>query len=123
MKIINIVLTILFALFAFFQLNDPDSLSWIVLYIYLGVISGMAIFGKYNMALILPGLAIFVVYFIYLLPSVFEFLTSGENLMNRMDAEKMYIEQTREAGGLLIGILALAFHLLTRKKKTGVRNG
>ncbi|MEK6475903.1 transmembrane 220 family protein [Catalinimonas sp. 4WD22] len=122
MKIINIVLTVLFALFAFFQFNDPDSLSWIVLYLYLAVISGMAIFGKYNMALILPGLAIFVVYFVYLLPSVFEFLSSGENLMNRMDAEKMYIEQTREAGGLLVGILGLVFHLLTRKKNTVARN-
>lgn len=122
MRIINIVLTVLFALFAFFQFNDPDNLSWIVLYLYLAVISGMAIFGKYNLALILPGLAIFVVYFVYLVPSVFEFLSSGENLMNRMDSEKMYIEQTREAGGLLIGILALVFHLLTRKKNTVGRN-
>lgn len=122
MKIINVVLTILFLLFAFFQFNDPDSLSWVILYIYVAIISGMAIFGRYNLALILPGVAIFAVYFIYLLPSVFEFLSSGESLMNRMDAEKMYIEQTREAGGLLMGLLTLIFHLVVRKKNARVRN-
>ncbi|WPP48089.1 transmembrane 220 family protein [Catalinimonas niigatensis] len=122
MKIVNITLTILFTLFAFFQLNDPDSLSWVVLYGYVAVISGMAIFRRYNLALILPGIAIFAVYFVYLLPSVFEFLTSGENLMNRMDAEKMYIEQTREAGGLLIGLLALIFHLSARSKNSRSKN-
>lgn len=122
MKIINIVLTLLFALFAFFQLNDPDSLSWVILYGYVAVISGMAIFRRYNLALILPGVAIFAVYFVYLLPSVFEFLSSGEDLMNRMDEGKMYIEQTREAGGLLIGLLVLIFHLSVRKKNARVRN-
>ncbi|WKN33157.1 transmembrane 220 family protein [Porifericola rhodea] len=122
MKIINIVLAVLFALFAFFQLNDPDSLSWVVLYLYVAIISAMAAFGRYNLALILPGIAIFVVYFVYLIPSVFEFVSSGEDLMNRMDAEKMYIEQTREAGGLLIGLLALIFHFVNRKKSTRAKN-
>jgi len=122
MKIINVVLAVLFALFAFFQLNDPDSLSWVVLYLYVAIISAMAAFGRYNLALILPGIAIFVVYFVYLIPSVFEFVSSGEDLMNRMDAEKMYIEQTREAGGLLIGLLALVFHFVNRKKYTRAKN-
>lgn len=122
MKIINVILAVLFALFAFFQLNDPDSLSWVVLYLYVAIISAMAAFGRYNLALILPGIAIFVVYFVYLIPSVFEFVSSGEDLMNRMDAEKMYIEQTREAGGLLIGLLALIFHFVNRKKFTRAKN-
>ncbi len=122
MKIINIILTILFVLFAFFQFNDPDSFSWIILYGYVALISGMAIFGRYNLALILPGIAIFAVYFVYLLPSVFEFLGSGEDLMNRMDEGKMFIEQTREAGGLLIALLVLVFHLLVRKKNASIKN-
>lgn len=116
MKIVNIVLALLFLLFAYFQLNDPDSLIWIIIYLYLATLAALAAFGKLSLAMIIPGLVIFGAYFLYLLPSVFEFLSSGDDLMNRMDADKMYIEQTREAGGLLIGIVALVFLLLTRKK-------
>jgi len=116
MKIINIVIAVLFLLFAFFQLNDPDGFTWAVLYGYVAIMAILAVFGRYNLALLLPGVAIFGLYFIYLIPSVFEFFTSGEDLMNRMAPEKMYIEQTREAGGLLLGLMALTYLVVSRKK-------
>jgi len=118
MKIITIVITVLFALFAFFQLNDPDGFTWVILYGYIAIMGLLAVFGKYNLALLVPGAAIFGLYFVYLIPSVVEFITSGEDLLNRMAPEKMYIEQTREAGGLLIGLIALIF-LITNRKKYG----
>jgi len=116
MKIINIAIAVLFALFAFFQLNDPDGFTWVILYAYVAAMAVIAVFGRYNLALLFPGLAIFALYFIYLIPSVIEFITSGEDLLNRMAPDKLYIEQTREAGGLLIGLLALIYLIAARKK-------
>lgn len=116
MKIINIAIAVLFALFAIFQFNDPDGFTWVVLYGYVAAMGGLASFGKYNLAFLLPGAAIFGLYFMYLIPNVIQFVTSGEDLMNRMAPDKIYIEQTREAGGLLIGLVALVYLIINRKK-------
>lgn len=116
MKIINTVLTVLFALFAFFQFNDPDASMWILLYFYVAVMSALAIFKRYSLPLLISGIAIFVLYFIYLAPSIAEWAASGEGLMNKMSDAKPFIEQAREAGGLLLGLLTLIFHLVVRNK-------
>lgn len=116
MKIINIILTIIFILFAAFQFNDPDTTTWIILYTYVAVMSALAIFKKYSLPLLILGIAIFAIYFIYLIPSVFEWIESGQNLMNRMSEDMPYIEQSREAGGLFLGLATLIFHLITRNR-------
>lgn len=116
MRILNIAIALLFLLFAIFQLNDPDGFSWVVLYVYVAIMGLLAAFGKYNLALLIPGLAIFALYFIYLIPSVIDFLSSGEDLMNRMAPDKVFIERSREAGGLLIGLIALIYLVMSRKK-------
>ncbi|MFT5800889.1 MAG: hypothetical protein ACI956_000694, partial [Nonlabens sp.] len=38
MKITNIILGILFAIFAAVQYNDPDSWNWILLYLFVAVV-------------------------------------------------------------------------------------
>ena len=115
MRIINTVMAVLFLLFAIFQFNDPDGFTWVILYGYLAIMSALAAFGKYNLALLIPGLTIFVLYFIYLIPSAIEFIASGEDLMNRMAPDKVYIERSREAGGLLIGLIVLIYLVVKRK--------
>lgn len=116
MKVINIILTIIFILFAALQFNDPDTAIWAILYGYVAVMSALAIFKRYSLPLLIPGVAIFAIYFIYLVPSVFDWIGSGENLMNRMSVDKPYIEQSREAGGVLLGLVTLVFHLVVRNK-------
>ena len=116
MKIINIAIALLFLLFAVFQLNDPDGFTWVVLYSYVAIMGALAAFGKYNLAFLIPGVAIFGLYFIYLIPSVIDFFASGEDLMNRMAPDKVFIERSREAGGLLLGLIALIYMVTTRKK-------
>ncbi len=116
MKIINIILTILFALFAFFQLNDPDAATWFILYGYVAVMSGMAIFKKHSLPFLIPGIAIFALYFMYNIPSIIEWIGSGDSLMDRMSVDKNYIEESREGLGLLLALLVLVFHLVTRNR-------
>lgn len=48
MKILNLILTILFILFAAVQYNDPDPIHWMALYLFVAAVCGFAAFGKYN---------------------------------------------------------------------------
>lgn len=122
MKIINIFLTIVFVLFASFQYNDPDAATWILIYGYVAVMSALAIFKRYSLPLLVAGIIIFSLYFIYLVPSIFEWISSGEDLMNRMSGDRMYIEESREALGLLLVLLTLIFHLIVRNKYVRARS-
>lgn len=116
-KIISGIVALLFFTFAAVQYNDPDNFSWIFLYGYVGVMATLAVFGQYNLALLVPGIAIFGLYFIYLIPSVIEWLGSGDSLVGvTMSADKMYIERSREAFGLLLGLAGLLFLFFTRHR-------
>ena len=110
------MLALLFFTFAALQHNDPDNLSWMFLYGYVGLMATLAVFGKYNLALLVPGIAIFALYFIYLTPSIVEWLASDDNLITDMSDDKMYIERSREAFGLLLGLSVLLFLFFTRHR-------
>ncbi len=111
-KVINILLTLLFALFAYFQLNDPDAFTWAFLYGFVAVMTGMAAFNRYNLAFLIPGIAIFTLYFFYLTPGILDWIASDDNLVGvEMTDDKPYIENTREAFGLLMALVALLFVL------------
>lgn len=115
-KIVSGIFALLFFTFAAVQYNDPDSFSWIFLYGYVGAMAAMAVFGKYNLALLIPIITIFALYFIYLVPSILEWIASDDSLVGGMSDDKMYIERSREAFGLLIGLGALLFVFFTRHR-------
>ena len=111
MKITALILSLLFALFAGFQYNDPDGWIWIVLYGNIAILCFMAFLGKFYKYWSIVSLAVYGLYFLYLSPAIFEFFSDEfqENLSSAMSFEKQFIEQTREAGGLLICIAGLTF--------------
>ena len=115
-KIASGIFALLFFTFAAVQYNDSDSISWIFLYAYVGVMAAMAVFGKYNLALLVPIITIFALYFIYLTPSIIEWIASDDSLIGGMSDDKMYIERSREAFGLLLGLAALLFIFFTRPR-------
>ncbi len=117
-KIVSGIIALLFFLFAAFQYNDSDSFSWMFLYGYVAVMAIMALFGRYNLALLVPGIAIFALYFIYLLPSVYEWIVSDDSLITGMSPDRMYVERSREAFGLLMGLAGLLFIFLNRHQLT-----
>jgi len=108
MKILNIILALLFVLFAYFQYNDPDPWLWIAIYLAVAAICGFAAFGKYNRWLIVVGLIGLIVYWAVLLPDFITWLGDGmPTITGSMKAESKYIELVREFLGLfiLIGVL------------------
>ena len=112
MKVFNLILAALFTVFAIVQYNDPDPWLWIVIYLFMAVISGMAAFGQYQKMVIWFGLGFCLAYLIILLPDFVDWLTSGaESIVGSMKAEKPHIELTREFLGLLLCLGTLFFHL------------
>jgi hypothetical protein len=111
-KIITLVLALLFALFAYFQLNDPDPALWVMIYGYVSIIGFLAFFGKRYPWAIYAGLAVCGAGILYLLPSVYDWLAnhSEVSLLYGMAPDKPYIEESRECGGLFIAFLGLFYY-------------
>ena len=118
MKYVYIVLAILFALFGYFQLNDPDPYLWVAMYGGLAVISGFAAFNKFSLPVIIGGMALCGIGALMTIPSLFEFMTNddGMTIKEGMSYDYPYIEESREFGGLLIGFLTLLFFFFQARK-------
>jgi hypothetical protein len=116
MKIVYIILTLIFGAFAFFQYNDPDWYIWMILYGFVALMSFLAIYNRFNNAVLIPAMIVFILYFIYLVPSIFEWMQSGQSI-DAMSDDRPYVEGTREAFGLLLSLGALFFIYKSGQKK------
>jgi len=117
MKILNILLTILFVLFAIVQMNDPDPLLWVVIYGLVAVVSGLSILGKYYKGIVYLGIAVCVIGLGILFPELINWIRMGTpNLAETMKTERSYIEFVREFFGLGISLAALVFHFFQMRK-------
>jgi hypothetical protein len=122
MKYFNLVFAILFVLFAGLQYNDPDPYWWIPIYLYAAVLCWLASRGKYFPKAYLAGIAVYLAYAVYLFftkDGVLDWAREhdAENLVQTMKAEKPWIEDTREFGGLLILIVVMLIDFFYSKRK------
>ncbi|MEO1517884.1 MAG: transmembrane 220 family protein [Bacteroidota bacterium] len=117
MKIVNIVLCLLFLLFAVVQYNDPDPWMWIGMYTFVAIVSGFAAAGRYSKAVLIAGIVICIAGLGILLPDFVSWIQQGmPTIVDSMKAEAPHIELTREFLGLGILLAALLFHLRQANK-------
>jgi hypothetical protein len=121
MKITNLIFSILFVLFALLQYNDPDPYLWIPIYLYAAILCWLSYKGKNYPKAYLLGILCYSVYAAYLIfthDGVIDWYAqhNAENLVQTMKAEKPWIEDTREFGGLLILIVALSLNYRKAKR-------
>jgi hypothetical protein len=110
MKITNIILSVLFAIFAVVQFNDPDPWIWVALYSLVAAICGMAAVGNYRKVLILLGLAVCGIELFNIGPEFVNWINMGmPNIADEMQAEAPHIEFAREFLGLLLCVLVLGW--------------
>jgi len=118
MKVTNIILGFLFALFAAVQYNDPDSWNWILLYFFISVVSFAAAKGRYHKGLLLIAMSALLAWMCYLLPGFIDWMQGGmPTIVDEMKTTKPHIEIVREFLGLLLAFLTLAFHYYKSPKK------
>ncbi len=107
-KFINLLFALVFALFAYWNLNDPDALIWVLAYGATALLFGMAAFGRSDRR-ISGALAIaLAVWMLTMLPGMVDWFNSGmPSITEEMQATAPHIEVVREFLGLLITVLAL----------------
>lgn len=122
MRILNFLLAVMFLIFAFVQINDPDPVLWILIYGAMAVMCVLAIFEFYPAKVTLGLLLILTLYSFTIFPGVVDWLQTDDKALLFDDVAKMqypYIEEAREFLGLLICVGVLIFHLVRAKKKHG----
>jgi hypothetical protein len=120
MRIVNFILAIMFLLFAFVQINDPDPVIWILIYGAMAVLSIMAIFEFYPTKFMIGLLVLYILYSIVYLPGVSEWLRQENKAMLFDNVAKMqypYVEEAREFLGLWICIIVDIVFLIRARRK------
>lgn len=112
MKALYAFLALMFLGFAALQINDPDPLLWILIYITMTLACARAFYGRYDRRLMIAQAIVYIIYVVILFPGVLDWLRSPDRSLLFDDLAKMqypYIEETREVLGLLIclGVLVL----------------
>ena len=119
MRVLYIILSVLFTLFAVVQFNDLDPWFWVSYYLFIALLAGAASFGKYNKYAVLAALAISVVELFSLFPEFQTWLNDGmPSIVESMKAETPYVEFVREFLGLFVGVVAIVF-IWTQRNKIG----
>jgi hypothetical protein len=119
MRIVNFLLAIMFLLFAFVQVNDPDPVIWILVYGAMAVFCVMAMFEFYPQVMLIATTAIYILYSLWYAPGTMEWLRSENKAALFDDLAKMqypYVEEAREFLGLMICIVVLAFYIIRSRK-------
>jgi Transmembrane family 220, helix len=119
MKIFNLILAVIFLLFAAVQLNDTpgDILFWFLIYSLVGVISAFAAFQLYNMWSILLGLAVVVFELFRKFPTFAQWIGEGmPSIISEMKATTPYVELAREYLGLCLCLIVLIYHYVRFSK-------
>lgn len=108
-------MAIFFIVFAALQYNDPDPLLWISFYIYAAYLCINRYRGKYQprgYALAFMVYAIYAVYLFFDRNGVLSWINDhhAESLVTTMKAEKPWIEESREFGGLVILMITMGIN-------------
>ena len=120
MKIVNALLALMFLVFSYLQLNDPDPLIWISIYLAMVIVCVMGIFRYYPKKFLYTLIGLFAAYSIIYISGVKEWL-GQENKSDLFDnvakMEHLYIEESREFLGLMICIIVLGVQIVSARKK------
>ena len=110
MKIANLILGVLFVLFAAVQYNDPDAWLWIVIYGAVAVAFFLAAAHRYS-GLLYGAILVACIYeAVTLAPDFSNWIEMGTpNIATEMKTEEPHIELVREFLGVLITLGAVLF--------------
>lgn len=113
--ILNIIFSLSFLVFAWFNLNDNDSWLWVPIYLAASICCALAVFGLYYPLIYLLLIGFYLIYAVLLFfaeDGVWDWVVKYKkpSITESMQATKPYIEKTREFFGLLIIAAALAIN-------------
>lgn len=118
MKFFNLLVAALFALAAYWQLNDPDPQVWVAIYGMVAYVAVRAFFGGLRFIVpLLPAVFMFGWWCTYI-PGFADWVSQGmPSITGSMKAELPYVELTREFLGLLLAWVTLSIYAWKAWKK------
>ena len=119
MTIFNLIRAVLFLSFSVLQLNDEpgDVLFWVLVYAGIGVISAFGAFNRYNLWMILFGLAAVVYELFRKFPTFAQWIGDGmPSITGSMKASSPHVELAREYLGLILCLVVLIYHYVRYAK-------
>ena len=115
--LIDLFFCIIFAVFAYLQLNDPDPVLWTIGYLLVSILAILNMIGKLNQGIVYVVSSIYLVALAIFLPEFINWIQLGmPDITGKMKAESPYIEYAREFFGLLICLAACFFYFKKIKR-------
>jgi hypothetical protein len=116
--ILNIIFFLAFMAFAWVNLNDPDAWLWVSIYVAAALCCALVVFKLYFPLVYLCLCSFYLIYAVILFfarDGVRDWIVKYKmpGIAETMQAEKPYIEKTREFFGLLIITAALLINYFT----------
>ena len=113
MKYFNGLFALIFVYFIIVQFNDPDPLLWVLVYGFGLMVTILLIVGRAKKYFLYGGIVIYAVLAATLVPGVIDYYHASNygEIFSEMAKERMYVEESREFFGLLIGIVPMGVNL------------
>lgn len=118
-KIKNLILFILFVIFAILQLNDPDGKLWFSIYFIVSLICLYNTFKPVPKSILILSIIALMSYSVFHFSLFIDYLNTEnkEEIFGEMVYDKPYLEGTREFIGLLLAALGIMYQIKIRKFK------
>ena len=118
-KIKNLILFILFVIFAVLQLNDPDGKLWFSIYFIVSLICLYNNFKPVPKSILVLSIIALMSYSVFHFSLFIDYLNTEnkEEIFGEMVYDKPYLEGTREFIGLLLAALGIMYQIKIRKFK------
>lgn len=112
---LNIVFLIAYTLSAAVQLNDPDPIAWIAIYLSAAGLCGLQYLNRLKRIYIIPVLALSAIWMLLLIPG-FIGQVQVLQLFESISMKSSEVELAREAGGLAFIVVWLSVLLVTTRR-------
>ena len=118
-KIKNLILFVLFVIFAVLQLNDPDGKLWFSIYFIVSLICLYNTFKAVPKSILILSIIALMSYSVFHFSLFIDYLKTEnkEEIFGEMVYDKPYLEGTREFIGLLLAALGIMYQIKIRKFK------
>ena len=118
-KIKNLILFVLFVIFAVLQLNDPDGKLWFSIYFIVSLICLYNTFKPVPKSILILSIIALMSYSVFHFSLFIDYLNTEnkEEIFGEMVYDKPYLEGTREFIGLLLAALGIMYQIKIRNFK------
>ena len=118
-KIKNLILFLLFAIFALLQLNDFDCELWVSIYLIVSLLCLYNTFKAIPKSILILSIIALMTYSAFHFSLFIDYLNTEnkEEIFGEMVYDKPYLEGTREFIGLLLAAFGIMYQIKIRKLK------